>query len=827
MSRAPRDNSRGTYTTSSGNDRTRGNAGTRNGARANNSGISEGKPFHHAYNFAPLPPRPAGPPFADGAPAGHDRLRPELWNGRLRVRLTARTPLIVGETASKAEKDTTDHEGYETEAGHTFLRLRSRSGQAKGATEGNDVEIPVTSVKGMLRSAYEIATLSRFGVAARHDLPLAFRSQPYEALELTPVRIEEIDGELHARPLLGTRREFGRVDDYMPAALLPDDSAIKNFIWEPAGLRTGDGLAAARRFAHKDEVSVELTSVRNNIYSYWLVTGIGAKGGDIRPIGSVADRYPETITVDGWVCRTNQNHDAKNFPSKKHERIFFTDPDNLLPPKPVRLTDTVAAAYREVLDSYVRELDGAPPSVRPGKERTASLPVVEWARKTKEERVRKSIRKKSSAGRTERQRPLEAGDLLYGVFSHDGQRLERLLPVMVGRRPFSRPPAELLAAARRQPPTAFDKFSAADRVFGTVEQRADERDERATAYRGHVVISPVLPEKVEITNFHKKKLLGNVGLPLIELGAPKPSQARFYSAADPAGTPVGERMLKAEMYGPEAGLRGFKVFPRHRDLEDRPDDYVRDKVTVRIVGQQQQGSQSRGQAQDGQPVKPRTKRNASVLAWVRADSTFTFDIDVTNMTDAELGALLWLLDPRELAVPRELEPSAKAADFGVFRLGRGRPLGLGSVTLELLPEDSSLVRGETVAAAYRDLSGCLGAIDQDSVDGGAERFDEIAKTLLESFRTATTEATGGSFDKAAHIAALRRAATGYGDGVRVGYPRGSTKPRQGDDISEIVAWFQLNEKVSAQNPKKPTMRYGYTLPLLTTNVTPLHELHEQ
>ncbi len=829
MSRAPRNNSRGVYTTSSGNNGSRGNA--KNGERANNSGISKGKPFHHAYNFASLPSRPAaGTPFGDAAPASHDRLYPQRWNGRLRVRMTARTPLIVGETVSKAEKDTTDHEGYETEAGHTFLRLRSRSRQAKGATEGHDVEIPVTSVKGMLRSAYEIATFSRFGVAARHDLPLAFRSQPYEALKLTPVRIEEIDGELYARPLLGTRRKLGRVEgDYMPAALLPDDTTIKNFTWEPAGLCTDHSLAVARRFAHKDEVSVELTSVRNSIYSYWLVTGIGTKGGEIRPIGSVTGGHSETIMVNGWVCRTNQNHEAKNFPSKKHERVFFTDPDNPRPPAPVRLTGAVTATYREVLDSYFRELDGAPPSVRPGKERTASLPVVEWAEKTRGDRARKNARKKVP-GRGGPRPPLEAGDLLYGVFSPEDGRLERLLPVMVGRRPFPVPPVDLLTAARRQPPTAFGEFSAADRVFGTVEQRAEERDERATAYRGHVVISPILPEKVEITSFHKKKLLGNVGLPLIELGAPKPSQARFYSAADPTGTPVGRGILKAKMYGPEAGLRGFKVFPRHRDLEGKADDYVQKQVSVQVDIQPAQGSQGRSQAQDERLTKPRTKRNASVLAWVRAGSTFTFDIDVTNMADAELGALLWLLDPHELATPRELEPLKEAADFGVFRLGRGRPLGLGSVTLELLPEDSSLVRGETLAAAYRDLSGCLGAISQNLADSGAERFTEVVKTLVEAFRTATAEAAGDSFDIAAHIAALRRAATGYGDGIRVGYPRGSTKPRQGDDISEIVAWFHLNEKVYTpkQGPSAIHPPSGAPLPSLSDDkVTPLHELHEQ
>ncbi len=754
-------------------------------------------PFHHAYNFVPLPPRPAaGTPFGDGPPVGHDQLFPDLWNGRLRVRMTVRTPLIVGETRSKAGPDDPD-----AEAGHTYLQLRSRSGAQTGAHEGNDVEIPVTSIKGMLRGAYEIATLSRFGVSARHDVPLAFRSQPYEALELTPVRVEEIDGELHIRPLLGSRTKFGRVDgEHMPAALLPTEAAIKGFTWSRANPPHDDGFTRAHRFGHGVEVTIRLTSVHNGLYAYWVVTSIAERNQNPAAIGSIDNTTEEKNCVHGWVCRTNQVGGDKNFFSKKHERVFFnlTTPG----PYPVKLTTPAIDAYREVLDSYVRELDGVPAGKQREKRRSASRPVVEWDAITKENRRGKKGGRTGSDG----QPPLKPGDLLYGVFSADGRRLERLLPVMVGRRPFPKSPSELLGPTHRLPPTTFSEFSAADRVFGTVEQRTGTRDEDAVAYRGHLVISPVRPESVKIQRFGKE------GLPLVELGAPKPAQARFYSAADPVGNPVRPGMLKADMYGEGSGLRGFKVFPRHRELEGKADEFVQKQVRAEATA----------------TTKLRSKRNASVTAWVRAGSTFTFDIDVTNMTEAELGALLWLVHPGELAVPRELEQSGEPAGFGVFRLGRGRPLGLGSVTLELLADGSSLVQGHTVTTAYRNLSGCLGAVTTESearID--AERFTDVVKELIDMFRSATEEAVGTTtgFNGAPHIAALRRAATGYGDGVRVGYPKGSNQNRNGEDISPIVAWFQVNEKVNVPMVGRPRILApgGNALPSLADSVTPLRD----
>jgi CRISPR/Cas system CSM-associated protein Csm3 (group 7 of RAMP superfamily) len=63
------------------------------------------------------------------------------WTGRLRVRLRAESPLLVSEQSR----------------GGSMAERRTR-------LVGEEVVIPSTSVKGMLRTEFEMVTNSRFGV---------------------------------------------------------------------------------------------------------------------------------------------------------------------------------------------------------------------------------------------------------------------------------------------------------------------------------------------------------------------------------------------------------------------------------------------------------------------------------------------------------------------------------------------------------------------------------------------------------------------------------------------------------------------------------------
>ena len=73
-----------------------------------------------------------------------------------------------------------------------------------------------------------------------------------------------------------------------------------------------------------------------------------------------------------------------------------------------------------------------------------------------------------------------------------------------------------------------------------------------------------------------------------------------------------------------------------------------------------------------QPGQRRDRQNRSIKAWVKPKVKFEFDIDVINLSQVELGALLWLLDM----------PSGH-----YHRLGGGKPLGFGSVRLKVVSAD--------------------------------------------------------------------------------------------------------------------------------------------
>ena len=121
--------------------------------------------FHNPYNFVPSPE--GTPPVADAsnwhdtgnnrlghhAPVGHHAYHADLWSGCLTLQLTVKTPLVMLDTARKTPvQGATDHWLYPV---------------LKDAR--NNPAIPVTSFKGVLRSAYEAITNSRMGVFTGHD----------------------------------------------------------------------------------------------------------------------------------------------------------------------------------------------------------------------------------------------------------------------------------------------------------------------------------------------------------------------------------------------------------------------------------------------------------------------------------------------------------------------------------------------------------------------------------------------------------------------------------------------------------------------------------
>lgn len=132
-----------------------------------------GDRFHNPYNFVPALPRDEEvqkTELGDHPPVGHGSYLNDYWSGKISVTLTTITPLLIPDAANATGDD---HKTY----------------SVRKDAEGKPY-LPPTSIKGMLRSAYEAITNSRLSILEEHNELLAYRMSPNSGLLMVPARIE-------------------------------------------------------------------------------------------------------------------------------------------------------------------------------------------------------------------------------------------------------------------------------------------------------------------------------------------------------------------------------------------------------------------------------------------------------------------------------------------------------------------------------------------------------------------------------------------------------------------------------------------------------------
>lgn len=121
--------------------------------------------FHNPYNFVPAPPRNTNDSeLGDHCPAGQDSFHSNRYTGQIRVQMLTKTPLLLPDTANVRE-DQNGHKTYPLQVDEQGKPL-----------------VPASGVRGMLRTAYEIITNSRFGkFDQEHQKKLEYREtqHPY------------------------------------------------------------------------------------------------------------------------------------------------------------------------------------------------------------------------------------------------------------------------------------------------------------------------------------------------------------------------------------------------------------------------------------------------------------------------------------------------------------------------------------------------------------------------------------------------------------------------------------------------------------------------
>lgn len=304
-------------------------------------------------------------------------------------------------------------------------------------------------------------------------------------------------------------------------------------------------------------------------------------------------------------------------------------------------------------------------------------------------------------------------------------------------------------------------------------------------WRGQLRIAEVhcdTPAEDAVTSFEKP------GLPLAILSTPKPEQARFYLAADPKGTPFEDGHLRADatykdpvVKNPNGrALRGRKVYPHHVV----PDDYWRNSHEIARRADadprtlQKQGGRPLEYVRVAEPNDLRNDQNRSILGWVNERTRFTARIEVTNLSEAELGALLWLLH----------------LDEGHFhRLGGGKPLGFGSVRIAITELD--LADGTALAADYATLlpnevnkkAGTRIVSAARGADDTAPPIDDLVRKPIQAFEAVIAAAYKQPFPAVPFIKAFVNAAEGFDKPVN--YPRAK---RLLDPAGENYKWFVGN-----------------------------------
>ena len=138
--------------------------------------------------------------------------------------------------------------------------------------------------------------------------------------------------------------------------------------------------------------------------------------------------------------------------------------------------------------------------------------------------------------------------------------------------------------------------------------------------------------------------------------------------------------------------------------------------------------------------EPQTdSQNRSILGWIKPDTIFKVSLHVQNLQTEEIGVLLWLLSLPE---------------GHYFWLGYGKPLGFGSVRMEV--DEDRYVNGSLPIGTGEEWKNYYAAFDESSPAtlGVGQQNDCIQKfkaSMVDAYnsRLDNDEATNGSEDQGA------------------------------------------------------------------------------
>ena len=673
------------------------------------SPVSQSEPathFHNPYTFTSTPPRPSSGFAGDFNPLEHPcgpahnldhaSLKDNLWTGYIPIKLTTVTPLVLLKDDDGKKRDSTKHQTY----------------------DGLDY-IPESSLRGMLRSAYEIVTNSRYGgFSKEHEEKLAYRMDTREAPKLIPAIIKKdaSTGNLRACLYTGTstptprgpNRNGNDHERAMYAAMLDQDLEYVH-----GGVpKTGDTVWA----------QIVLCEHKNPFYLYWAADKVWSTQEQPNKPNTPNPNDPDVRIVKGHVFITNENIKRKH-----DERIFFYDNPSMTQIER-EITDSHEKAWENLIKNYRDAhtnsdiFDRSRARNEPWKKIGDDPGQTAWSPHLYQDSEHQLIWRKDPRGRstTHDAIKLQEGDMVYVRCEFNGNTIlgiKDIFPVTISRELYAKAPQDLLDPSL-QPASTLNKLSPADRLFGWVPQNTERNDDTSTenegGYKSRIrVICEDDPRPGIIQNFEG----GN--LPLTILGQPKPAQGRFYVAKDKDGNPQKNGLSKEEAgYSNSKSLRGRKQYWHHRGLEAEQDKKgqkqcywqpsVEDRTQIKRKDRYQEYRRPDNRPDEQNPQggwQQTDSQNRSITGWIQPYTEFKVSLYVQNLEPEELGALLWLLTLKD-----EIDDGEKR----YFRLGYGKPLGFGSLTMEIDWKSDGCSNECLPLGTREDWKAYYGALDTDA-----------------------------------------------------------------------------------------------------------------
>lgn len=612
--------------------------------------------FHNPYTFVPTPPRPSDGFAGDFNPLKHPcgeehnldhaSLKDHLWTGHIPITLKTVTPLVLLKTEGETLPADTPYDVLDY--------------------------IPESSLRGMLRSAYEVITNSRYGCFSNSDR-LAYRMDARKAVELIPAIIKngEEPGKLDACLCLGTsvatergpkRGTDQRSAMYAAMLNLYDDNKKLQTTRDKGYIpKTGEEVWAEIVLCEHDESprgswdwNSKNQPYRN--YLFWKAVKIWpeTKNGQVvkKPGQTNTESWhtkrrqtdrddrqsyyaphdpknPQRMVVKGRVLITNENMKGKH-----DERIFFVQGKNAKNPIKRDVTD-LKEAWRMRIQSYRKAhtakdfFDRRGAENEPWKKIGDDPGETAWSPHLYQDSTHLSVWRDDPRGRatTHDAIELQEGDMVYARCKFDQGNIvgiTDLFPVMISRELYKKSPKNLLDASLR-PAEELRKLSPADRLFGWTPQ--GKGSDGGYKSRIRVVCDGAVDEDGKPAD-DVLEGFSDRGLPLTILGEPKPAQGRFYVGdvdGNKHGIPQEKGIDKTKAgYNKDKTLRGRKQYWHHKGLEadQAPDGYWDPSCRNPVNGRYQEYRRF-GDRRDPQ--------NRSIKGWIKPETVFRASLYVQNL----------------------------------------------------------------------------------------------------------------------------------------------------------------------------------------------------